>query len=97
MTEAGDGARDCGLSYSRVDSAVVDRLDADLRARGFRTWVDRRKLEGGQDWKQRIQQGIAACEFFVVVLSPDAVESQYMRIEIETALQIGKQKIIPIL
>ena len=86
------------FSYSRTwHSEFVDRLDADLRARGFRTWIDRRKLEGGQDWKQEIELGIAASEFFFVVLSPDAVESRYVQIEIETALQMGKQNIIPIL
>jgi len=84
------------FSYSRTDSEFVDRLDADLRARGFKTWIDRHKLEGGQDWKQEIEQGIARSEFFFVVLSPAAVESLYVQIEIDTALRMGKQHIIPI-
>ena len=29
------------ISYSRKDSDFVDRLEADLKARGFATWVDR--------------------------------------------------------
>jgi hypothetical protein len=84
------------FSYSRTDSEFVDRLDADLRARGFRTWINRRKLEGGQDWEREIERGIAACEFFFVVLSLAAVESRYVQIEIDTSLRIGKRHIIPI-
>jgi hypothetical protein len=84
------------FSYSRTDSEFVDHLDADLRARDFKTWIDRRKLEGGQDWKREIELGIERSEFFLVVLSPAAVESRYVQIEIETALGMGKQHIIPI-
>ena len=50
------------FSYSRSDSEFVDRLDADLRARDFKTWVDRRKLEGGQNWQQEIERAIERFE-----------------------------------
>ena len=52
------------FSYSRTDSEFVDRLDADLRARGFKTWIDRRKLEGGQDSEREFALGIERSEFF---------------------------------
>ena len=31
------------ISYSRIDSEFVDRLEADLRARGFKTWVGQKE------------------------------------------------------
>ncbi len=61
------------ISYSRKDSAFVDRLEADLRAYGFDTWVDRQHLEGGADWARVIEQRILDHEAFIVALSPDAI------------------------
>jgi hypothetical protein len=78
------------ISYSREDSSFVDRLEADLQARTFRTWVDRRRLEGGQDWLDKIQQAIEQCDVLLVVLSPPAVASEYVRMEYRHARHKGK-------
>ena len=73
------------ISYARSDSGFVDRLEADLRARGQTTWVDRMRLEGGDDWAQRIGHEIAQSGSMIVVLSPDAVASKWVRREITLA------------
>ncbi|HEY7091944.1 MAG TPA: toll/interleukin-1 receptor domain-containing protein, partial [Ktedonobacterales bacterium] len=83
------------ISYSRADSAFVDRLEADLRARGYTVWVDRRRLEGGQIWEQEIDAAIARCNLFLLVLSPSAVNSIYVRHEFEESERLGK-RLIPI-
>lgn len=84
------------ISYSRTDSAFIDRLEADLRAYGFDTWVDRQHLEGGADWARVIEQQIEQRETLVVALSPDAITSTWVRREITFALNGGKH-IIPII
>ncbi len=78
------------ISYSRTDSEFVDRLEASLLARGFGTWVDRRRLEGGEDWLDEIQHAIDSCQRQVLVLSPAAIESDYVRMEYRYARRIGK-------
>jgi tetratricopeptide (TPR) repeat protein len=78
------------ISYARTDTNFVNHLEADLQMRSFRTWVDRRKLEGGQDWLDGIQQAIEQCQVLLVVLSPDAVASKYVRMEYRHALRMGK-------
>jgi len=65
------------ISYSRTDTDFVDRLEADLRARGFKTWVDRRKLEGTREWQPQIDHAITEYPMMIVVLSPDAIASPY--------------------
>jgi hypothetical protein len=50
------------ISYSRKDSAFVDRLEADLRALNFKTWVDRRKLEGGDEWMTELQNAVEGAQ-----------------------------------
>lgn len=86
------------ISYKRQreDSNLVDRLDADLHVREIKTWVDRRKLEGGQNWEQEIEGAIARCEIFVVVLSKAAANSPYVRQEYEIALRLPR-RIIPLM
>jgi uncharacterized membrane protein YeaQ/YmgE (transglycosylase-associated protein family) len=83
------------ISYSRTDSAFVDRLERDLKTLGFSTWVDRRKLEGGQNWMDELQRAIDRCQVVLVVLSHDAAASQYVRMEYRYALRKKKQ-VIPL-
>src|SRR5437667_6577323 len=79
------------ISYSRKDAAFVDRLEADLQARSFHTWVDRSRLEGGQDWLDEIQKAIERSQVLLITLSPEAVESEYVRMEYRHARRKGKQ------
>src|SRR5690242_9497473 len=83
------------VSYSRADSEFVDRLDADLRARNFSVWVDRHRLEGGQLWAQEIGAAIARCDLFLLVLSSTAVDSSFVRHEVEEAERLEK-RLLPI-
>lgn len=89
-------ARSIFISYSRSDSDFVDRLEADLRARDFQVWVDRQRVEGGQDWAEMIQRAIERSEYLLVVLSPDAVASEWVKKEIGFAQSSGKY-VIPLL
>lgn len=84
------------ISYSRSDSAFVDRLQADLLARNFDAWVDRQKLEGGQTWEKEIQAGLDRSSIVIVVLSPHAAASPWVETEYTYALRKQK-RIIPLL
>ena len=86
------------ISYSRTDTDFVDRLEADLRARGFKTWVDRRRLEVGREWKQQIDRAIANNQ---VMMSGSRyakrLDSEYVRHEYESAYKLGDKHIVTVL
>lgn len=84
------------ISYSRDDTEFVNRLEADLVARDYLPWVDRQRLEGGQNWATIIQQEIERCQLFILVLTPSAVASLWVQKEILHAVNEGKF-IIPLL
>jgi hypothetical protein len=84
------------ISYSRTDTTLVDKLEDDLVARNFRPWVDRRRLEGGQEWLDVIQEAINSCDVLVVLLTPDAVKSKFVRMEYRYAQRKDKV-VIPVL
>lgn len=81
------------ISYSRTDSTFVDRLERDLLNYGFHPWVDRSEIPGGKDWMKEIQRAIDDCQVLLVVLSPDAVASEYVPMEYRHALRKKKQTI----
>jgi tetratricopeptide (TPR) repeat protein len=78
------------ISYKRANRRFVDWLEADLKARGYEVWVDRSKMEGGDDFPQTLQKAIARCDVVLVVLSPQALESKWVRMEYRQALHINK-------
>ncbi len=69
------------ISYAHADAPFVDQLEADLQKLGFAPWVDRRGLAGGQKWRRQLQEAMDRAQVVLVVLSPDAVASEYVQIE----------------
>lgn len=82
------------ISYSRKDIKFARRLAGDLESAGFEAWWDISDLKGGDDWVRVIPAAIAASQFFVVLLSPDAIQSEWVSKEYTYAL-VNRMKIIP--
>jgi len=89
-------SKDIFISYSRRDQEFVTRLASDLNAQVALVWFDRSTIQLGQKWYDEIMEGIRGCKAFILVLSPDAAESKYVREEVNKALELGKT-IFPIL
>lgn len=85
------------ISYSRKDAAAMGRLRDDLRGAGVSLWVDEDGLEPGTaDWETAVGQAIRGTNCVVVILSPDAEQSLWVRRELAMAETLGK-RIFPIL
>ncbi len=80
------------ISYRRVDSEFVDRLEVDLRVRDFDTWLDRRDLasRGGANWRRELQIAIDKAHAVVLVMTPDAADSPYVGWEYRYAVTLGR-------
>ena len=83
------------LSYSRRDSEFVDRIAADLQKMGFRTWVDRSGIAGGDQWRKEIVGAIHSASVFVLFLSPNSARSDNVRKELDLA-DTAKVSILPV-
>jgi len=84
------------ISYSRKDSAFVRTLAGDLEKAGYDVWWDVSDLRGGDDWLRVIPTAIESSDYVIVVLSPNAVISEWVEKEYTQALALRK-KIIPIM
>lgn len=83
------------VSYKREDSEFVFKEVIRLQ-RIYRVWWDKTSIVGGEDWEKAIRAGLEDSVALLVILSPKAVESPYVRFEYEAALDNGIP-VIPIM
>lgn len=84
------------ISYSRKDIDFVRKLAGDLESAGYDVWWDITDLRGGDDWVNTIPLAISSSQYVIVVLTPNSIESEWVRKEYTQALSLRK-KIIPIM
>ena len=84
------------ISYSRKDSDFARQLNLALQAAGKTTWFDQESISSGVDFEREIFKGIEGANNFVLIISPDAVESPYCEREVNYASTQCK-RFIPIL
>ena len=64
------------VAYALEDAKFADRIFANLEARGYAPWLDRRKLLPGQNWPRRIQEAIESADFFIGCFSRNSVNKR---------------------
>jgi hypothetical protein len=88
------------LSHSHTDREFARRLAADLRLAGVKVWVDEAEIRPGDSLFDRLEHGIRESDYVGVILSPEAVASRWVRVELNAALQLevrsGAIKVVPI-
>src|SRR5215207_1508317 len=84
------------ISYSRKDMNFVRKLAGDLEKAGYDVWWDLTDLRGGDDWVRVIPAAIESSQHFIIVLSPNSIESEWVRKEYTQALSLRK-KVIPLM
>ena len=82
------------ISYSRKDINFARRLAGDLEKAGFDVWWDISDLKGGDDWVRNIPTAIETSQFFIVLLSPDSAQSEWVTKEYTYAIY-KRLKIVP--
>lgn len=87
------------LSHSSVDRAFVADLASTLRRHGLPVWYSGTEIVGAQQWHDEIGAALARCDWFVLVLSPDSVESMWVKRELQFALRQNRfdGRIVPLL
>jgi hypothetical protein len=77
------------VSYAHKDSDAVFPGISRLHAQGYRIWYDE-GIDPGNEWPEEIGRYLAGCSFFIVFVSPNAVQSHNVRNEINFALKKRK-------
>ena len=75
------------LSHSNRDRPFVRKLVDVLRRHGIPIWYSETNIQGAQQWHDEIGAALRRCDWFVLVLSPHAVESKWVKRELLYSLQ----------
>lgn len=81
------------VSHSKADHEWCVDLVRVLTAAGYDVWYDSTSLTPGVSWIRTIEREIIQRDYFILVDSPDALDSDWVREEIELALN-AKRTII---
>lgn len=88
------------LSHSSKDRQLADDLAELFRIHYVETWYSNRDILAGP-WEPEIYKGLDQCDSFLVVLSEDAIHSEWVRKEVELAMQdpryFERGRIVPVL
>jgi tetratricopeptide (TPR) repeat protein len=80
------------ISHSSKDDGFVHRLQKSLGYFNHEVWVDSRELRGGDPLWEDIKKGIEEASAYVVVVSPDGLQSKWVGKELRHALDLQKQR-----
>lgn len=84
------------ISHSAVDRWVARRISQDLQALGIETFLDEKDIVTGDSIDSSIQQHLRDSDEVLILLSPTAINSTWVLVELGGAIALDK-RVIPIL
>jgi len=87
------------LSHSSRNAAFTSKLANVLFRHNVKTFFSKQHIRGAQEWHDELGAALKRCDWFLVVLSPQAVRSTWVKRELVYALQQPRynERIIPVL
>ena len=87
-------ANDVFISYSSKQKKEAYLIRDILNAGGLSTWMAPESIPSGSDYTTEIPRAIEGCRVVVVVLSADAQASDWVTLELKSAIRLRKD-IVP--
>lgn len=89
------------LSHTSIDKPFVEKLAKNLKRIGVEVWYDKWEIGVGESITWKIENGIRGNEYLGIILSPEALQSEWVKSELSAAwvkqMQSKKVFILPIL
>jgi hypothetical protein len=80
------------LSHSSADKPFIRQLAADLTANGIGVWLDEQRIRVGDSIPDKIAQGLAESDYFLIGMSNKSSESAWVQKELNNALMTEMQR-----
>ena len=80
-------AREVFFSHAGDDRKMADCVVAVLASYGVPVWYSPANIVGAQQWHDEIGRALARCDWFILLLTPAAVQSKWVKRELMYALQ----------
>ncbi|MEO6723832.1 MAG: toll/interleukin-1 receptor domain-containing protein [Blastocatellia bacterium] len=87
------------LSHSSENHSFAALIAETMRRHAIPVWYAPTNMIGAQEWQDEIGLALKRCDWFAVILSPSAVESMWVKRELQYALlqRRFEKRIVPIL
>lgn len=77
------------LSYGHTEEEIVRRIKERLEARGHEVWYDASEIKAGDDWRERIAEGVTSSDGMLACISKHAFrDGGICRDEIDIAIGV---------
>jgi len=84
------------ISYSRKDKKFAQKLAKSLRDADAKVWIDENDIRIGENYVKKITAAIEEHAEFLIILTPAAVQSEFMDLELLEALE-KKRALLPVM
>lgn len=83
------------LSHSSMDKPFIRQLAADLTANGVDVWLDEQRIRVGDSIPEKLAQGLAGSDFFLIAMSEHSAGSAWVKKELNNALvnEVQRRKV----
>jgi len=86
------------VSHSTRDRKWVEReIVALLKTRGLNPWYSKQSINTSSQWEREILRGLESCQWFLIVVSPRAAESEWVKNELNWAFSNRQTRIVPVI
>lgn len=89
------------ISYSHKDKKFANTLKKALIRYNLSVFLDEHEMQVGEDIAARLRNEIMRCDFVIIIITPNSIESNWVNWEIDFALNWelteNKVKVLPIL
>jgi formylglycine-generating enzyme required for sulfatase activity len=85
------------VSHSYEDADLANYFATDLQRRGWPIWIARKSIRPGEKWLEAVNRGLDESGILLLVLTPDAVKSDWVHSETSLAMEqyaMGQMQLI---
>ena len=79
------------VSHAHQDAAFAQQLATDLRQQGWDIWIAPQSIYPGEQWVTAVNRGLEESRIFLLVLTPSAAQSSWVRRETDAAIHLEQQ------
>jgi len=79
------------LSHASQDAGFAQQLADDLRRHNYDVWMAPYSIEPGEKWIEAIERGLESSGIFLLVMTPNAAKSKWVKDESNYAIELENQ------
>ena len=86
------------VSHSTQDRKWVEKeIVALLSSNGIKPWYSKASISTASQWEREILRGMESCDWFLLVVSPRAAKSEWIKDELNWAVYNRSTRIVPVI